>query len=45
MREDAVQEFLGRAGAEWTAVQTLIEQGHLIETEYRGCMFYMRKLH
>jgi wyosine [tRNA(Phe)-imidazoG37] synthetase (radical SAM superfamily) len=44
MREDAVEAFLGRAGAEWSAVHTLIEQERLIETEYEGRTFYMRKL-
>ena len=44
MREDAVEEFLGRAGAEWSAVHTLIEQERLIKTEYEGRTFYMRKL-
>ncbi|MBE9471066.1 MAG: radical SAM protein [Chloroflexi bacterium] len=45
MREDAVSEFLARAGADWTVVRKLIEQGRLIETEYEGRKFYMRKIH
>jgi len=51
MREDAVSEFLTRArpkrgaGADWTVVRKLIEQGCLIETEYEGRKFYVRKIH
>jgi len=45
MREDAVSEFLTRAGADWPVVRKLIEQGRLIETEYEGRKFYMRKIH
>ncbi len=51
MREDAVSEFLMRArpkrgaGADWTVVRKLIEQERLIETEYEGRKFYVRKIH
>ena len=45
MREEAVGEFLGRAGADWPVVRGLIAQGQLIEMEYGGRKFYMRKLH
>jgi len=45
MRDDAVSEFLARAGADWPAVQRLIAQGQLIKTEYEGKRFYMRRLH
>jgi len=45
MREEAVSEFLARAGADWPVVQGLIAQGQLIEMEYEGRKFYMRKLH
>jgi len=44
MREDAVSEFLARAGADWPAVHRLIAQGQLIEMAYEGRKFYMRKL-
>jgi len=43
MREDAVTGFLHRAGADWTLVRRLISQGLLIETEYEGSKFYVRK--
>ena len=45
MREEAVSEFLARAGADWAVVYTLIAQGKLVETEYEGRKFYMRRLH
>ena len=45
MREEAVREFLARATTDWSVVQRLIAQGRLIETEYEGRKFYMRKLH
>ncbi len=45
MREEAVSEFLTRAGANWSVVHRLIGQGQLIEMEYKGRKFYLRKLH
>ena len=45
MREEAVNDFLSRAGADWPAVHKLIAQGQLIETEFEGLKFYMRTLH
>jgi wyosine [tRNA(Phe)-imidazoG37] synthetase (radical SAM superfamily) len=44
MRREAVSEFLGRAGADWSLVRRLIAQGQLVETTYAGQSFYMRKL-
>lgn len=44
MREDAVQEFLARAGSEWRLVQELVAQGRLTVTSYEGRTFYMRRL-
>jgi len=44
MREDAVSEFLARAGADWPVVRKLVERGQLIKTEYEGKWFYVRKL-
>ncbi|MBC7260504.1 MAG: radical SAM protein, partial [Chloroflexi bacterium] len=44
MRQDAVSDFLAQAGADWSVVQTLIAQEKLIETEYGGQKFYMRRL-
>lgn len=44
MREEAVAEFLARAGSEWTIVHDLVARGQLVETEYGGARFYIRKL-
>ena len=44
MREEAVRRFLQRSKADWTTIQRLIQQDQLIETEYEGKRFYMRKL-
>jgi wyosine [tRNA(Phe)-imidazoG37] synthetase (radical SAM superfamily) len=44
MREEAVSVFLARAGTDWPVVRKLIAQGQLIEMEYEGRKFYMRKL-
>jgi wyosine [tRNA(Phe)-imidazoG37] synthetase (radical SAM superfamily) len=45
MREEAVSEFLARAGTSWPVVHGLIAQGQLVETEYKGRKFYVRKLY
>jgi wyosine [tRNA(Phe)-imidazoG37] synthetase (radical SAM superfamily) len=45
MREEAVNEFLTRAGSDWSVVQRLIDGGQLVETEYDERSFYMRRLH
>ena len=44
MREEAVDDFLERAGADWSTVRGLLARGQLVETEYGGRRFYMRKL-
>jgi hypothetical protein len=44
MREEAVAEFLKRAGTGWDIVQDLIENYSLVELEYQGKKFYMRRL-
>jgi len=44
MREDAVDELLVRAGADWSAVHQLVARGKLKETEYNGKKFYIRNL-
>jgi len=45
MRKEAVSEFLARAKADWSIVHKLIYRGQLVETEYGGRRFYVRKLH
>lgn len=44
MREDAVRELLRKANADWSVVERLLRRGKLIELEYNGRRFYMRKL-
>ncbi|OPX35038.1 radical SAM protein, partial [candidate division KSB1 bacterium 4484_188] len=44
MREDAVEQFLQRAGSGWNIVERLIRQGKLIESVFQGNKFYLRKL-
>jgi len=44
MREEAVREYLKKAGADWGVITDLIKRGSLIELKYRGKNFYMRKL-
>jgi hypothetical protein len=45
MREDAVREFLQRAGADWAVVDELLAGRQLMATGYEGERFYMRTLH
>lgn len=44
MREDAVSDYLARANSPWAAVRRLVTGGHLVEVEYGGHTFYLRKL-
>jgi len=44
MREEAVKELLNRLCVGWEIVQELINNGSLVELEYRGRKFYARKL-
>ncbi|HHH82762.1 MAG TPA: radical SAM protein [Chloroflexi bacterium] len=43
MREESVRSFISRAGADWSLVRRLIEEGRLVETEYDGAKFYLRR--
>jgi len=44
MREEAVREYLKKAGADWRVITDLIRRDSLIELKYQGKNFYMRKL-
>jgi wyosine [tRNA(Phe)-imidazoG37] synthetase (radical SAM superfamily) len=44
MREDAVLEFLKKAGTDWTVMEKLIEERKLVETKYKDRIFYVREL-
>lgn len=42
MREEAVKELIRKSRAGWPVVQSLVDQGSLIETEHDGQKYYMR---
>ncbi len=44
MREDAVGDYLARAGAGWPVIRGLVAEGKLVEVEHAGHMFYLRRL-
>jgi len=44
MRKEAVEEFLEKACADWRAIEELVERNKLVELEYEGNRYYMRKL-
>ena len=43
MQEQAVSEFLARAGVGWPVVRESIAEGRLVEAEYKGAKFYVRR--
>jgi wyosine [tRNA(Phe)-imidazoG37] synthetase (radical SAM superfamily) len=43
MREDAVSAFLARAGANWALVRQLLAKERLVEAEFDGHRFYLRR--
>jgi len=44
MREEAVAEFLKRTSTGWDSVEDMIKNRSLVELEYQGKKFYMRRL-
>lgn len=44
MRDDAVGDYLARAGSEWPVVQRLVAENELVEVEHGGHTFYLRRL-
>ena len=44
MRERGVKELLRKANASWEVVEKLLDEGKLIELEYEGHRYYMRRL-
>jgi wyosine [tRNA(Phe)-imidazoG37] synthetase (radical SAM superfamily) len=44
MRKEAVEAFLKKASANWRVIEKLLEENKLIELEYEGNKYYMRKL-
>jgi len=44
MRKEAVKEFLRKANADWNVIEKLSHEGKLVEIEYEGNKYYMRRL-
>jgi wyosine [tRNA(Phe)-imidazoG37] synthetase (radical SAM superfamily) len=44
MRKEAVEEFLKKANADWRFIEKLLKEDRLIELEYEGNRYYMRRL-
>ena len=44
MREDAVEEFLGRSGGKMEIIEEMLLDGRLVVSEYQNKRFYLRKL-
>jgi len=44
MRKEAVKEFLKKANADWCFIEKLLKEDKLIELEYEGNKYYMRRL-
>jgi len=44
IREEGVNELLTKAHADWSQIKKLIHEDKLIEVDYQGKKFYMRKL-
>ena len=44
MREEAVDEFLKKAKANWSVIEKLVDENKLVEVKYQNNKFYMRKL-
>jgi wyosine [tRNA(Phe)-imidazoG37] synthetase (radical SAM superfamily) len=44
MREEGVEELLKKANSGWEIVKSLVHESKLVELEYEGKTFYMRKL-
>jgi wyosine [tRNA(Phe)-imidazoG37] synthetase (radical SAM superfamily) len=43
MREESVQELLDKNQADWGIVKNLVNQGKVLESEYEGKKFYIRR--
>jgi wyosine [tRNA(Phe)-imidazoG37] synthetase (radical SAM superfamily) len=44
MREDAVKQLLKKAGAKWDLIENLRRRDKLVELNYQGKRFYLRRL-
>ena len=44
MRQEAVIELLRKANADWHLIEGLLEENKIVELEYQGNKYYMRRL-
>lgn len=44
MRRDAVRIMLSKAKADWSVVEGLVSNGSLVETEYEGRTYYVKRI-
>jgi len=44
MRREAVKEFLKKSSTGWRIIMKLLRESKLVELEYEGNIYYMRKL-
>jgi wyosine [tRNA(Phe)-imidazoG37] synthetase (radical SAM superfamily) len=44
MHEEAVRELLRKADADWQIIEELLREGKLVEREFEGNKYYLRKL-
>jgi len=44
MRDEAVKKLLEKTDADWQIIETLVGENKLVELEYEGNTYYMRKL-
>jgi len=44
MRRSAVEALLAGAGAEWTLVERLVDEGRLVRTDHEGATYYLRSI-
>ena len=44
MREEALSQFLDKAGCEWRLIQELLDQGMIKKVQYAGNRFYVRSI-
>ncbi len=44
MRRNAVEHFIARSGQNWALIKQMIEEGELVEVNFAGQEFYVRRL-
>jgi wyosine [tRNA(Phe)-imidazoG37] synthetase (radical SAM superfamily) len=43
IRREAVARLLSRGRNDWSTVESLVKEGHLVEARYGGAVFYVRR--